>query len=138
MSDPSSTSVESNSAKSAEVISMTAAVEARQLITAIAGPSTIGGGVKEALTRVARKTGLGHRRVRGIWNGEARAIRAEELDALRRAAKPKAETNALQDFASRLAAVEARLTSIDPEFHSGQIAELRDLHDRIGRLVSRG
>ncbi|MET7242460.1 hypothetical protein ABZT49_03770 [Methylobacterium sp. EM32] len=65
---------------------MTAQAEARQLVELIAGPVRLGENVKAALARVARLTGLGDRRVRGIWNGEARRIEAEEMDRLRRAA----------------------------------------------------
>ncbi len=65
---------------------MTAQAEARQLVELIAGPVRLGENVKAALARVARLTGLGDRRVRGIWNGEARRIEAEEMDRLRRTA----------------------------------------------------
>lgn len=64
----------------------TAAKEARTLIELIAGPLRLGENVKAALSRVARVTGLGDRRVRGIWNNEARSIRAEEMDRLRQVA----------------------------------------------------
>lgn len=63
-----------------------AATEARTLIELIAGPLRLGENVKAALSRVAVVTGLGDRRVRGIWNNEARLIRAEEMDRLRQVA----------------------------------------------------
>jgi len=67
-------------------IMSTARSEARELVELIAGPLRLGDNVKAALGRVSRATGLGDRRVRGIWNGEARRIEAEEMDRLREAA----------------------------------------------------
>ena len=64
----------------------TAQAEARTLVELIAGPMRLGENVKAALARVAIATGLGDRRIRGIWNNEARIIRAEEMDRLRRVA----------------------------------------------------
>lgn len=64
----------------------TAQAEARHLVELIAGPMRLGENVKAALTRVSRATGLGDRRVRGIWNGEARRIEAQEMDRLRQVA----------------------------------------------------
>ena len=62
---------------------MAVRAEARELVEIIAGPLTMGENVKAALSRVARVTGLGERRVRGIWHNEARSIRADEMDRLR-------------------------------------------------------
>lgn len=64
---------------------MSSAVEARSLIEAIVGPVTIGTKLKTVLPYVAELAGLTPRRVRGLWSGEAKAILAEEMDALRRA-----------------------------------------------------
>ncbi|MFG1454553.1 hypothetical protein V5F44_20220 [Xanthobacter sp. V2C-8] len=41
--------------------------------------------LKSVLPFVAAMTGLTPRRIRGLWNQEARAVLADELDALRRA-----------------------------------------------------
>jgi hypothetical protein len=123
-------------APTAEVFKMSAAVEARDLIASIAGPAAIGSKVKEAFWRVAMQTGLSQRRVRGIWNNEARAIRAEELDALRRAAHGR--TSNANDFAARLEAVEARLAAIDPDFFEQDRVALRRAADRVRGLDSRG
>lgn len=73
----------------AEVFLMNAAVEAHHLFAAIAGPMDLSGRVKAALAAVARKTGIQERRVRAIWHKEARVIRAEEMDTLRRAARAR-------------------------------------------------
>lgn len=65
---------------------MAVRAEARELVELIAGPMRLGENVKAALARVARSTGLSDRRVRGIWNGEARRIEAPEMDRLRQVA----------------------------------------------------
>lgn len=89
---------------------MSSACEAHHLIGQIAGAQALGSPIKTALSIVARRTGLSERRVRGIWHKEARAIRAEELDALRRAAEAqkKAEFDAdISELRARLARLEA-------------------------------
>ena len=92
---------------------MSAEAEARLLVADIAGPVRLGENVKAALSRVARATGLGDRRVRGIWNGEARSIRAQEMDRLRQAAEDvRVREEARHEYRfvlSRLAACEAAL-----------------------------
>jgi hypothetical protein len=122
-------------APTAEVFKMSAAVEARDLIASIAGPAAIGSKVKEAFWRVAMQTGLSQRRVRGIWNREAKAIRAEELDALRRAAPGRVRVNDIEHFAARIEALESRLAAIDPEFHRSTIDAARHLNRRVRRLA---
>lgn len=128
--------VEIHAARKAQVIEMNAATEARSLIEGIAGPQALGSKIKAALGQIARDTGLTPRRVRGLWNGEARAILSDEMEALRRVANRKASTNEFDAFAARLAAVEARLTAIDPEFHGPDTDALRHLHDRVRGLAN--
>lgn len=134
MTEKSNANAAFSSASKSQVLEMGAAVEARSLIEEIAGPQALGGKIKSALDRVARRTGLSNRRVRGLWAGEAKAIRSEEMDALRRVAK-KVHTNELNDFAARLAAVEARLATLDADFHGPSLDALRDLHGRIRDLA---
>lgn len=89
---------------------MSSACEAHHLIGQIAGAQALGSPIKTALSIVARRAGLSERRIRGIWHKEARAIRAEELDALRRAAEAqkKAEFDAdISELRARLARLEA-------------------------------
>lgn len=91
---------------------MSPACEAHRLIATIVGPQEIGGRIKTALGMVARRTGLPERRVRGLWHKEARAIRAEELDALRRAARAeqRAEINAeIAGLRARIACLEEQI-----------------------------
>jgi len=106
---------------------MNAAAEARDLIAEIAGPLQIGSKVKTAIGIVARRTGLTERRVRGLWNRE-RAVRADELEALRRAAraKQKAEFDVeMDELRQRLAMLEARLAVVDAAFHGPTREALR-------------
>ncbi|KQQ23713.1 hypothetical protein ASF53_05145 [Methylobacterium sp. Leaf123] len=92
---------------------LTARAEARELVEIIAGPLRMGENVKAALSRVARVTGLGDRRVRGIWHSEARSIRADEMDRLRIAARDARELELARDeysaVISRIAACDAAL-----------------------------
>lgn len=65
---------------------MSSLAEARNLIVEIAGPISLGERVKTVLAAVAERSGLSERRIRGIWHREAKAVLAEELHALQRAA----------------------------------------------------
>ena len=93
-----------SSPEPSEAVMTSAPVEARQLVELIAGPLRLGDNVKGALARVARATGLPDRRVRGIWHSEARAIRSEEMDRLRQAARDlRAREQARDDYRSTTA-----------------------------------
>ena len=100
------------------IVMNTAQAEARSLVELIAGPMRLGENVKAALARVAVATGLGDRRIRGIWNNEARSIRADEMDRLRRVAldaRTREEASrAYQDHLARLAACSAAVRLHDP------------------------
>ena len=97
---------------------MTAQAEARQLVELIAGPVRLGENVKAALARVARLTGLGDRRVRGIWNGEARRIEAGEMDRLRQAAL---DASTLEDVERAYRAHLARLRACQEVLGQGTV-----------------
>lgn len=125
-------------ARTAEVFLMTAAAEAHQLVAEIAGPLELGGRIKTALAIVARKTGLTERRVRGIWHREARVIRADELDALRRAARAqeKAEHDAeMAELWAYVARLEERLAVADADFTGPHREALRSAVAPSRRLV---
>lgn len=97
--------------KHSKVEAMDAAAEAHRLIAEIAGPLELGGRIKTALCRVAMRAGIPERRVRGLWHRE-RTVKADELDALRRAAraKQKAEIDAeISELRARLARLEETL-----------------------------
>lgn len=96
---------------------VSAAVEAREIIIELAGPQEIGGRVKAALDLVSRKIGFAPRRVRAIYNSEARRIDAEELDQLRRARdllrarKQEAINDEIAQLRERLARLEEQAAS---------------------------
>jgi len=130
VSDNSNASAGISPASKSQVFEMNAAVEARSLIEEIAGPQVVGGKIKAALDRVARKTGLSHRRVRGLWNGEARAILAGEMDALRRVARKREEAAArdeLSELRARMSRLETILAASLPDMAREEIDRLRPL-----------
>ncbi len=117
------------SSKHNRVSPMSAAFEAKEMLKAIAEPITLGENLKSILPRIARRCGLPERRIKGIWHNEARAIRSDELAALKAAAsKPKALPN--ENISDRLLRVEQRLAAIDPDFYREHMAVLRDLAGR--------
>lgn len=111
---------------------MSTAVEARSLIVQIAGPQPLGGGnVKGALARVARRSRLGLRRVKAIFYGEARRIDADELKALRAAARDTTANDAGRDELTDLRARIARLETLLARADAHMAGALPDL-DRRG------
>ena len=111
---------------------MTASVlrEARGHVAALIGPQPPGAKLKAAWPRLARMLGTTERRVRAIWNGEARAIRADEMDTLRQAVANQKAAH-VTDHAARLEAAAEALARIDPEFHGPEIDRLRHLACRM-------
>lgn len=95
---------------------MSSLAEARNLIVEIAGPISLGERVKTVLAAVAMRSGLPERRIRGIWHREAKAVLAEELHALQRAAELRQREEAIHarnlETRARLAA--HRATSAAP------------------------
>lgn len=132
--------------ESSEVVHMSAGVEAVTLIEGIAAPRS----VKDAMNRVARLVNrelervgakpMKPSRVEDIWRGEARSIRAEEMDALRRAhdkALKQEARDAFQALEARIARVEAALRIQDADFHQPSIDGLRELARGAHRPVDR-
>lgn len=112
---------------------MSSACEAHQLIAQIAGAQALGSPIKTALGIVARRTGLTERRVRGIWHREARAIRAEELDALRRAAEAQKKA----DFDADISELRARLARLEAAAPVAPADALRGAREGEGEEVAR-
>jgi hypothetical protein len=97
-------------------------------VRALAGPRGPDDSIKALIRRAARASGLGHRRVKAFWYGEAHAIRADEADLLR-AKRAEAERRRHKTYAealARLDALEAMADgSHDPEFYRSQLAQAR-------------
>jgi cyclic pyranopterin monophosphate synthase len=74
---------------------MSVSEEASRLLRELAEPAPAGAHIETLIRNVARKLGWSYTRAKGCWYGEARAIRAEEMDALRAATRgnpvPKTE-----------------------------------------------
>lgn len=86
--------------------------------------------LKSALPRAAIFVGINARRARALWNREARAVLAEEIQALEAARARIAErilTKEISEHANRLEVHASRLASIDPEFHGPEVSRLRQL-----------
>lgn len=84
--------------------------------------------LKSALPRVAAHLKLNARRVRALWNREARSILHEEIETMERELARISErelTTGLIKHASRLEGYASRLALTDPDFHSEEIARLR-------------
>lgn len=82
---------------------------------------------KGRMAQLARRLGLGHRRIRAIYQNEPGvALRADEAAAI--AALRQEQRAAEHDYAdleSRLARLEAFLTQRDEDFHRLQVDALR-------------
>ncbi len=131
---------------------MSSAMEASALIKRAAEPAPIGDKVKAAIARACRAVShellaggfqpMAYGRARRIWKCEARRIDAEEMDALRRAAKDKAligdaraEYKALLD---RIAACEQALRVSDADFHRPSLDALDDAARSAHRTLDLG
>lgn len=132
--------------ESSEVLHMSAGAEASSLIGAIAGPCS----VKEAMNRVARLVNreleragakpIKPGRVEDIWRGEARSIRAEEMDALRRAHDKALRQEARDEhrtLVARIERLEAALRIQDEDFFGHQVDALRSARGAVDRSLDR-
>lgn len=85
---------------------------------------------KGRMNRLASILGLGHRRVRSIYQNEAGVrLRADEMAAIQALRVRKIEEANRDDFAAlqdRVARLEAALLAADQEFHQPQMAGLRE------------
>lgn len=88
--------------------------EASRLLRAIVSPPLPGESVKALIGRAARRAGLMFNRARKLWYGEALAILAVEMDALRAAAQGKQEAERERENALR--------------------SECREILERVGRI----
>lgn len=72
-----------------------------------------------------------HRRARSIWEGQARRIDSEEMDALRLAVIEESRIEQ-RELRARLASLDAMLSSIDPSFDRSSAEEVRIQKGRLG------
>jgi hypothetical protein len=91
---------------------MSTMLEMRSIVHQAAQPRAAGDSVKAAIGRAARRCGMGYERTRAIWYGRARAILAEEADALRRF-RAEQDRQHLATLRAEIALVEARLRGRD-------------------------
>lgn len=94
----------------------------------LASPWGNGEKVKTAINRAARLSGLSYWRAFDIWYGKARRVEDFEREQIAAALQAKQEEEARNEFhqlKTRLAILEARLLSGDPDFHSPTVAALR-------------
>ena len=116
---------------------VSAVAEAAFRLRRIAEPCPVGDRVKAAIMRAARRSGLPVSRVEHLWYGEAKLVRAEEMDAIRRAdvARQKQEDSTreqVKSLGSLFAGIAAHLLETDPEFHGESIAALVDAARALG------
>lgn len=125
---------------------MSSCLEAAALLRSVAEPRPVGDTIKAAINRAAKRVSAHLRepmrpgRAEDIWRGEARAIRAEEMDAIRRAAEKRLVGEARNEFTEldrRIARLEALLVQ-DADFHGVEADALRASASRAHRPVDRG
>lgn len=127
------------SSKNGEIRFMSAVAEAAFRLRQLAEPRPVGDRVKSAIDRAARRAGLSFARAENLWYGEARTVRAEEMDAIRAAEKVReAKEQAARDQAAALGALFAgvaeRLRTQDEDFHREDVASLLDAAGALGAL----
>jgi hypothetical protein len=125
---------------------MSSVAEASFLLRRVAEPRPVGDTVKTAIIRAARRVSrymlqpMAPGRAEDIWRREARAIRVEEMDAIRKAAAADREVqeakHVLADIDARIARLEALLVS-DADFHGEQVAQARKALGGADRALDR-
>lgn len=120
---------------------MTVAIQARAHVGAVLQFVAPQLPLKSALPRAAAFIGINVRRARALWNREARAVLAEELQALEAARARIAEriiTREMHQHACTMELYAARLASQDPEGNGPEIARLRRLAQRARDFADGG
>lgn len=125
------------SSKNSGISFVSAVAEAAFRLRRIAEPRPVGDRVKAAIDRAAKRVGLPIQRVEHLWYGEARLVKSEEMDAIRRAdeARLAKENNAREQAAelgALFAGVAERLRTTDPDFYRNDIASLVDAAGLLG------
>jgi len=120
-----------------EATNMSACAEAASLLRSVAEPRPVGDTVKEAINRAARLTGLRYGRAEDIWRQEARTIRADEMDRIRRAAENKLVREAQHEFVEleqRIKRLEALLVQA-PDLPGPEDGPVRRLAHPVDRAM---
>lgn len=116
---------------------VSAVAEASFRLRRLAEPYQAGDRVKAAIQRAAKRAGLPIQRAENLWYGEARLVRAEEMDAIRQAddARLAKEHNAreqAQQLGALFAAVASHLRETDADVDRDDIAALVKAARRLG------
>jgi hypothetical protein len=127
------------SSKNSGISFVSAVAEAAFRLRRIAEPRPVGDRVKAAIDRAAKRVGLPTQRVENLWYGEARIVKAEEMDAIRRAddarqAKEQSAREQAAELGSLFAGVAERLRQIDPDFYRDNVAALLDAAGALGAV----
>jgi hypothetical protein len=109
---------------------LNARIEAQSLIRSLAEPCPAGDSVKAGMVRAWRRLpSWTFNRVIDVWKADPRiAIKADEMDQLRRIAKrreEKAASNELAELRERLSRLERRMVQTDPDFFGPSIDQMR-------------
>ena len=118
-----------NSSKNSGNDRVSAVAEASFRLRRLAEPYPAGDRVKAAIQRAAKRAGLPTQRAENLWYGEARLVRAEEMDAIRQAdearqAKENHAREQAQQLGALFAAVANRLCETDADGNRDDIAAL--------------
>lgn len=94
--------------------------------------------VREAHTFIGRRVvkDFTYRRARSIWEGKARRIDGEELDALRAAVFEETRREQ-RELRARLGALDEMLARVDEAFHGETLAAIREQTRGLGRVPDR-
>ena len=118
---------------------MNASTESYRLLREIAGmPVTpVGDAIQRVVSRLAPYIHISVSRAKSVWYGEARLIRAEEIDALRAAAaeqrrKVEAGHAQVRHIAILYLQAAERLRALDENYHCDEIARLEQQARDLG------
>ena len=102
-----------------ERLEMSEGAEASHLLKAVAGPAPAGAHIATLIRAAARRAGFSYSRAKALWYGEARLVRACEMDRLRALASPERgrpdalERNVANAYADALAKIESARALLD-------------------------
>lgn len=103
---------------------MSASAEASDLLRRLAEPAPAGAHIETLIRGVARKVGLSFSRAKALWYREAAIVRAEEMDALRAAARARDEAESelrgkYQNVVARIEHLERQLAETRANIRGG-------------------